>query len=95
MWKFLTVEIYKSGNICFSYDLRQNSKAATHWQEEQYFKNNRAYFQTTTEPAVLNIYVIREQDEGEYRCRVDFTTSPTRNTRIHLTVIGLYIFNSK
>ncbi|XP_067208142.1 synaptogenesis protein syg-1 isoform X3 [Linepithema humile] len=71
----------------YSYDLRQNSKAATHWQEEQYFKNNRAYFQTTTEPAVLNIYLIKEQDEGEYRCRVDFTTSPTKNTRIHLTVI--------
>jgi hypothetical protein len=83
-------EAEQSANVCFSYDLRgKHSEKASHWQDKDYF-NDRAFFRTTTEPASLNVNHIGEPDEGEYRCRVDFTTSPTRNSRIHLTVIGPY-----
>ena len=27
-------------------------------------------------------------DSGQYRCRVDYDTSPTRNTRIKLKLVG-------
>lgn len=27
-------------------------------------------------------------DEGEYRCRLDFQSSPTHNARVHLHVVG-------
>ena len=27
-------------------------------------------------------------DTGQYRCRVDYETSPTRNTRIKLKLVG-------
>ncbi|XP_014470591.1 PREDICTED: hemicentin-1-like isoform X2 [Dinoponera quadriceps] len=71
----------------YSYDMRgKHSEKASHWKDKEYL-NDRAFFRTATEPATLSITHVQEKDEGEYRCRVDFTKSPTRNSRIHLTVI--------
>nr|XP_033337849.1 neural cell adhesion molecule 1-B-like isoform X2 [Megalopta genalis] len=71
----------------YSYDMRgKHSEKASHWNDKDHL-NDRAFFRTVTEPATLNINQIEERDEGEYRCRVDFAKSPTRNSRIHLTVI--------
>lgn len=64
---------------------------ATHWKDKEYF-NERAHFVTAIEPATLNIRRVEQRDEGEYLCRVDFIGSPTRNSKLHLTVIGMYIF---
>ncbi|XP_032679433.1 synaptogenesis protein syg-2-like isoform X2 [Odontomachus brunneus] len=71
----------------YSYDMRgKHSEKASHWKDKEYL-NDRAFFRTVSDPATLNINHVQEKDEGEYRCRVDFTKSPTRNSRIHLTVI--------
>lgn len=67
----------------------KHSEKDSHWNDKDHL-NDRALFRTTTEPATLNINHIEGRDEGEYRCRVDFAKSPTRNSRIHLTVIGQY-----
>lgn len=75
-------------NSHFSYDIRgKHSEKPAHWKDKEYL-NDRAFFRTATEPATLNINHVQEKDEDEYRCRVDFIKSPTRNSRIHLTVIG-------
>lgn len=74
-------------NPIYSYDLRgKHSEKPLHWHEKEYL-GDRALFRTTTEPATLSINHVQEQDEGDYRCRVDFTTNPTRNSRIQMTVI--------
>lgn len=79
--------------VCFSYDMRsKHSDKATHWKDEEYFKE-RAHFITTIGPASLNIKRIEQRDEGEYICRVDFIGSPTRNSKIHLTIISKYNFS--
>ncbi|XP_028522320.2 synaptogenesis protein syg-2 isoform X3 [Apis cerana] len=71
----------------YSYDMRgKQSEKDSHWNDKNHL-NDRAFFRTVTEPATLNINHIEERDGGEYRCRVDFAKSPTRNSRIHLTVI--------
>lgn len=76
--------------LCSSYDMRgKHFEKPSHWNDKDHL-NDRAFFRTVTDPATLNINHIEEKDEGEYRCRVDFAKSPTRNSRIHLTVIGLY-----
>ena len=36
----------------------------------------------------LNIEPVTAGDSGQYRCRVDYEISPTRNTRIKLKLIG-------
>lgn len=78
-------------NVCFSYDMRgKQTEKASHWKDKEYL-SDRAFFRTGTDPASMIIKHVEEKDEGEYRCRVDFTKSPTRNSRIHLTVIGQYI----
>lgn len=48
----------------------------------------RAYFITVTKPAALSLEAVQLDDEGIYRCRVDFKNSPTKNFQVNLTVIG-------
>uniref|UniRef100_A0A182NL76 Ig-like domain-containing protein n=1 Tax=Anopheles dirus TaxID=7168 RepID=A0A182NL76_9DIPT len=69
-----------------TYDVRgrQFSKAL-YWSETSAF-GPRAYFVTISKPAALSVDNIQLDDEGVYRCRVDFQNSPTRNHRINLTV---------
>lgn len=85
-----------------SYDTRgPHNEVATHWHDDQIL-DKRAFFRTITEPSTLSIEDITEADEGEYRCRIDYLRSPTKNIRVKLSIIGkcyflanniFYIFN--
>lgn len=58
--------------------------------DEQKF-GGRAVFQATAQPsAALVIDNTTRADSGLYRCRVDYTKSPTRNVRVQLRVISEY-----
>ncbi|CAG2113552.1 unnamed protein product, partial [Medioppia subpectinata] len=48
---------------------------------------NRATLNITVRPAILTIDPVRAEDEGEYRCRVDFRWGRTMNTVVSLIVI--------
>ncbi|VVD00646.1 unnamed protein product [Leptidea sinapis] len=58
----------------------------THWSDPSTL-GARASFRTSTMPALLVLTKIRPEDSGQYRCRVDFIKSPTKNTRLNLTVL--------
>ena len=64
-----------------------NVGAADIWSDEHYL-GARAQFRPDAFPALLRVHDIDGDDAGQYRCRVDFTEAPTRNTLINLTVIG-------
>ncbi|RWS08342.1 CD80-like C2-set immunoglobulin domain containing protein [Dinothrombium tinctorium] len=49
----------------------------------------RFTFDTSTDPASLVIEPVAEEDEGEYRCRIDYRVSRTRNYVIKLRVVGM------
>jgi len=76
-----------------------------HWVDNSTL-GNRAYFQfretgTQSETgakviaSILAIDPLVYRDRGNYRCRVDFKEAPTKNTRIHLSLIGKNFFNKK
>ncbi|XP_054082024.1 uncharacterized protein LOC105220719 isoform X1 [Zeugodacus cucurbitae] len=76
-----------AGKPLYSFDVRGRAfEKALYWSDTNSF-GPRAYFVTNQQPAKLTVENIQLDDEGVYRCRVDFQNSPTRNHRINLTVI--------
>lgn len=51
---------------------------------------SRAYFITNEHPSLsrLKIHNVTSEDEGLFRCRVDFINSPTRNFKVNLSLVG-------
>uniref|UniRef100_A0A1I8NIL5 Ig-like domain-containing protein n=1 Tax=Musca domestica TaxID=7370 RepID=A0A1I8NIL5_MUSDO len=75
------------GEPIYNFDVRgRQFGQARLWSSPSAF-GTRAYFSSTSHPAQLKIDSVRLEDEGVYRCRVDFRNSPTRNLKINLTVI--------
>ncbi|KAK4885040.1 hypothetical protein RN001_001311 [Aquatica leii] len=72
----------------YTFDSRHTShfKQAKHWSDE-FLLDGRVHFRYEEDPAMLTINNVLHKDEGFYNCRVDFKRSPTRNTRLNLTVI--------
>ncbi|KAJ2938742.1 hypothetical protein O0L34_g3355 [Tuta absoluta] len=75
------------GKPIYSFDVRGRSfNKALQWSDPNAF-GPRAYFATVARPASLTLDTVQLDDEGIYRCRVDFKNSPTRNFQIRLHVI--------
>ncbi|XP_050466117.1 nephrin-like isoform X4 [Cataglyphis hispanica] len=70
----------------YSFDMRGSHSLdnGNHWQDPSL--KERAFFKHS-EPAKLVLQAVRESDAAVYRCRVDFKQSPTRNSKVNLTVI--------
>ncbi|KAL6447971.1 hypothetical protein ACFW04_000191 [Cataglyphis niger] len=70
----------------YSFDMRGSHSLdnGNHWQDPSL--KERAFFKHS-EPAKLVLQTVRESDAAVYRCRVDFKQSPTRNSKVNLTVI--------
>ncbi|XP_067628687.1 LOW QUALITY PROTEIN: uncharacterized protein side-VIII [Eurosta solidaginis] len=82
----------------YSVDTRDsNFSDGTHWSDESY--RDRLSFTVEGLSGTLAIKKTRQEDTGEYRCRVDFQKSPTRNSKVNLTVItppeSIIILDSK
>ncbi|EFX71288.1 hypothetical protein DAPPUDRAFT_60346 [Daphnia pulex] len=56
-------------------------------QHGQESSAGRIHFQFDSHPALLLLSNVGDPDEGDYRCRVDFGRSPTRNVLVQLTVV--------
>ncbi|XP_069944593.1 protein turtle homolog B [Cherax quadricarinatus] len=75
------------GTPIYSIDGRNGPvRRAQHWADERAL-GNRAYFDLSSRPPGLVLRPLAFSDQDEYRCRVDFRSSPTRNVRVNLRVI--------
>ena len=74
--------------LLFRYDSRnRNQIRGEHWVDSS-LDRSRVQFQPDAHPAHLRVTAVERADQRLYRCRVDFLHSPTRNSRVNLTVIG-------
>ena len=65
--------------------------AGSHWSAE-HVDRARVKFAADRQPPALRIRQTHRADGRLYRCRVDFLHSPTRNSRVLLTVISEYLY---
>nr|XP_036233970.1 uncharacterized protein LOC106620041 [Bactrocera oleae] len=85
--KVLLVVWYKNNLPIYSYDTRgAHAGTPSHWRDEDVLED-RAVFRTHKEPAELIINPLKEKDAGNFRCRVDFKLSQTRNSNVNLEVV--------
>lgn len=76
-------------HLCPSYDTRgAHADTPSHWRDEDVLED-RAVFRTLRQPAELIITPVLEKDVGNFRCRVDFKMTPTRNSNVNLEVVGM------
>ncbi|XP_037081002.1 uncharacterized protein LOC119101687 [Pollicipes pollicipes] len=76
-----------TGAPFYSYDTRgRKSTRGTHWANEDSL-GQRSEFDPRPQAPLLRIKHVEEGDQGVYRCRADFRTSPTFNARVNLTVV--------
>ncbi|XP_053984957.1 synaptogenesis protein syg-2-like isoform X2 [Hylaeus volcanicus] len=77
-----------SGEPIYSFDVRGRRQFSNaHLWSSPTALGPRAFFITASNPAHLSIDRLKTDDEGIYRCRVDFKNSPTRKQKMNLTVI--------
>lgn len=80
---------YKNDNVTpiYTIDARSISLNKAHHSMDENLKS-RAYFQTSNPVSFLRINPVQENDQGEYRCRVDFKRGRTLNRIVQLSIIG-------
>lgn len=66
----------------------QTLSNATHFLSD-IFQPNRAIYDLQSNPSVLRIDPVFENDHNDYRCRVDFRWGRTINSFVSLHVIGM------
>jgi len=76
-----------SAKPIYTYDTRGKSYLdARHWSDDNILEG-RAFFRGDNNPGRLVLDNINPNDQGVYKCRVDFRTAPTRISNILLDVI--------
>ncbi|KAM7314104.1 neural cell adhesion molecule 2 [Ixodes scapularis] len=71
----------------YSCDARKSRLALAHHAPADWL-GHRAYLRVDAgQPSLLELYPVLEEDEGLYRCRVDFKKARTRNYEVLLKVI--------
>jgi len=77
--------------LFYSVDARgKYMKDAQHWSDDKMMLYGRAHLKANSDKVRLLLEPVLREDEGVYKCRVDFKKSPTRHYRIHLAVISKY-----
>lgn len=75
--------------MCYSSDARgADLSEATHLTLGDELGKRTDFLTSGHAFARLRIRHAHPDDEGSYRCRIDFFNSPTRNFRVNLTVEG-------
>lgn len=76
---------HQLGHPVYTIDARNTGNIAT---AEHFSESNRVTFDMSPPVALLRFNPVKEEDQGGYRCRVDFRRGRTISFGIKLDVIG-------
>lgn len=82
------------GAPIYSVDARSHQPVETAKHFSSDFFGNRASFNLSVQPALLKIDPVMRDDDGVYKCRVDFRWGRTMTTATSLAVIGMTILKN-
>ena len=51
------------------------------------------HYATTPHLEIVSSFPLQVEDEGIYKCRADFKRSPTKNTKMYLSILSKFLFN--
>lgn len=78
-----------TGSPVYTLDSREGALySAKHFPAAEV--GSRAYFNASGTPSILKIDDIQKEEEGVYRCRVEFKRARTQTADMMLNVIGKY-----
>jgi neural cell adhesion molecule len=80
-----------SGIPIYTLDARSSPLSQSKHMPSDEF-GGRAYFDTAQDPPALKIEPINEDDEGIYRCRVDYRKSRTQSFTVNLNITGNHYY---
>ena len=77
----------------YCYLIAEKSLAeARHWSDDTVFEG-RAFYQASHNPGRLVIDGVQTDDEGLYKCRVDFKVQPTTISQVKLKVNSKFLLD--
>ncbi|XP_023326844.1 nectin-2 [Eurytemora carolleeae] len=71
----------------FSFDSRGPGADGRHWVSHQYSERVALNLILQENTFILHLFNLSLNDQGAFRCRVDFDTAPTQNVHINLSII--------
>ncbi|CAD0203705.1 unnamed protein product [Chrysodeixis includens] len=80
---------FKEGDRMPIYTVDFRNGPPVHWAVAGEFGTRTHFVLNESDPSSAHLVVekVARQDEGVYRCRIDYVDAPTRNYRVNLTVI--------
>ena len=81
----MRIQLCRNYTLFTSFSADKTLEEGRHWSDDKVLEG-RAFFRTSLSPGRLMIDTVKIDDDGIYKCRVDFKIQPTTISHVNFTV---------